>query len=162
LAGADRDERVRAIALVLALGSAAALALSIGWGRAGKVEASGYMSTRYALLSAPMLLVVYAVAELYSAPAARRRTQAVLCGAALVLLPLNTRVGLQRQSWFDHGFSAVESDVRKGASAAELADRHYQFLLPWNRNLLESGIETMREASMGPIGRGATSVTYIQ
>jgi hypothetical protein len=153
LASAWPTDRRRLLGLALLAGALVALALAMGWGRAGRVESSGRMSTRYALLAVPALCAAYFTAELYGSRGVRRLTQGALLVAAIGLLPMNTLVGVQRRNWFERGMESVESDVRAGVPVDALADRHYRFLLPWSRDDLAAGIRMLREDCVGPLAQ---------
>lgn len=162
LAGArltSAAERRRVLGLSLLIGAFAALALAIGLGRAAKVEASGYMSTRYALLSVPMLCASYLIVELYARRSVRNLTQGALFFIALGLLPLNTKIGLERRDWFQRGLKSFQSDLQAGMPLDVLADRHYQFLVPWSRSGLASGLKLMQQACLGPFAHQGTCST---
>lgn len=148
-----RSERCRGIGLVLAAGALAALAAAMGVGRAGRVEASGYMSTRYALLSVPMLCASYFIVELYASRTARKLAQGFLFLVALTLLPQNTMVGMERREWFQQGFASFQSDLQVGMPLTLVADRHYPFLLPWSRDALLGGMQLLQRACIGPFAR---------
>jgi hypothetical protein len=153
-------ERRRVFGLSLLVAAFVALALAIGVGRAAKVEASGYMSTRYALLSVPMLCASYFIVELYARRSVRNLTQGALLLIALGLLPLNTKIGFQRRDWFQRGLKSFQSDVQAGMPLEVLADRHFRFLVPWSRDGLASGLTLMQQACLGPFAHlGACSTT---
>jgi hypothetical protein len=155
------DDRRRVLGLMLVAGALAALAFALGWGRAGKIEASGHMSTRYALLSVPMLCAAYFSVELYASRSIRRLTHGALFVIVVVLLPLNTMVGLERRNWFERGFASYQVDLHGGIPVNQLAERHYKFLMPWSREQLAAGMEMLRQACLGPFSRICESILLL-
>lgn len=139
-------ERQRALGLTFFAAGCAALALAVGWGRSGLVPEVG-LPARYALLSAPTLVVAYFVWTLYSL---RRGVALVLLVVTAGLVPLNTRVGFGWRNWYVGGMAAVERDVTAGVDAAVLAERHRSFLLHWNQEKLEDGLRMLHDARLGP------------
>jgi hypothetical protein len=155
------DDRRRVLGLMLVAGALAALAFALGWGRAGKIEASGHMSTRYALLSVPMLCASYFTVELYASRTMRRLTHGALFFIVLVLLPLNTMVGLERRNWFEQGFTSYQVDLQAGMPLNQLAERHYKFLMPWSRDQLAAGMEMLHRTCLGPFSHTCASMLHL-
>lgn len=152
------DDRRRVLGLMLVVGAVAALAFALGWGRAGKIEASRHMSTRYALLSVPMLCASYFTMELYASLTLQKFVHRTLLVIVLVLLPLNTMVGLERRNWFEQGFTSFQADLQAGMPLNQLAERHYKFLMPWSRDQLAAGMEMLYQACLGPFSHTCESI----
>jgi len=150
LRSAEGEERVRITGLLAFLGAVAALALAVGWGRAGHVAATGRMPIRYTVFGAPGLCATYFTLLLYGPPWLRRTGPACLALLLVLLLPLNTRIGLERRDWFGAGMAAFERDLAAGVSAKQLAERHHAFLLHWDEALMVAGMKMLHDAGVGP------------
>ena len=149
----DEAERTRALGLLAFFAAFVVLAAALGWGRAGRVAATGRMSPRYVLLAAPLLCACYFALLLYGRERLRRAGPLALALLAALLFPLNTREGLKRRDWFGTGMAAFERDLASGASIDELAARHYQFMLHWDEPLMVAGMRQLRDAGIGPFAR---------
>jgi hypothetical protein len=145
----DRDERLRILGLLAFFAAAAVLAAAIGWGRAGRAAATGRMPTRYVLLAAPGLCAVYFTTLLYARGWARRAIPAALAAGFALLFPLNTWMGVDRRDWFGAGFAAFEHDLEAGASKADLARRHHEFMLHWDETLMAASLQQLHDAGIG-------------
>lgn len=141
-------DRQRALGLTFFAAGCAALALAVGWGRSGLVPEVG-LPARYALLSAPTLVVAYFIWTLYSRRL-RHGIALLLLVTAAVLVPFNTRIGFGWRNWYVGGMEAVERDVAAGVDAAVLAERHRAFLLHWDQEKLEDGLRMLQDARLGP------------
>jgi hypothetical protein len=75
---------------------------------------------------------------------------AVLATLVALLFPLNTHVGLERRAWFEAGFAPFERDLQAGMPGSVLAQRHYPFMLHWDVQLMEAGLQRLHEAGIGP------------
>ncbi len=153
LAGALRrreGERVRVLGLLMFFAAFIGLGAALGWGRAGRVAATGRMSPRYVLLAAPLMCAAYYSLLLYGTERLRRLGPAALALLAALLFPLNTREGLKRRDWFGAGMTAFERDLSGGASIEELAARHHAFLLHWDEPLMVTSMRQLREAGFRP------------
>jgi hypothetical protein len=148
LARCDRFERLRLIGLLLFVAGAVVLSLAIGSGRAAK----GGMSTRYALLGVPMFCLAYLAWEIYGPPALRKPARAGFLLIAILVLPFNTRVGMERRNWFGRGFQALEHDLGANVPPAVLAARHHAFLQQ-NEAVLATKIRMLHQARFGPFAR---------
>ena len=148
-AGTAPDTRIRDWGLLCFASAALLLVLSIGWGRAGSVAQFG-IPTRYAMLAAPALCMAWFAWQLHAPALGRRLVQWGLALAMLVLLVPNTRQGFGWRDWYLRGARAVEQDVARGATAAEIAATHRQFLLHWNERYLRDRLEMLRLARIGP------------
>jgi hypothetical protein len=144
-ARSDPSERFRILALLLFAAGTVVLALAIGSGRAAK----GGMSTRYALLGVPTFCLAYFSWEIYGTPALRKVARVSFLLIVVVLLPFNTRVGIERRNWFDRGFQALEHDLRSNVAAHVLAARHHAFLQQ-DETVLAAKIRMLRRARFGP------------
>jgi len=133
----------------------AALALVLAWSRSGWVPILG-MPSRYALLSVPGLCAVYFAWILYGPETARNRF-AIACAIAILLaLPFNVQEGLEERDIYVAGMRAFEQDLAEGLSWQELADRHYKFLLEWDRDGLAERMQMLQEAKIAPFARDAS------
>lgn len=146
------DERQRILGLLAFFAAAAVLTLAIGWGRAGRAEATGRMPTRYVLLAAPGLCAAYFSALLYGRSWPGRALPAAMAALLLLLFPFNTHAGLQRRAWFGAGFAAFERDLEAGTPAPELAHGHYEFMLHWDEPLMVASLRQLHAAGIGPFG----------
>jgi hypothetical protein len=143
-------DRVRVVGLLAFLAAAAMLVLAVGWGRAGRAVATGRMPTRYVLLAAPGLCAAYFTLLLYGNPWLRRTGPAALAVLLALLLPFNTRAGLQRRDWFGAGFASFERDLATGASATHLARDHHAFMLHWDEPMMVASLRMLHDARIGP------------
>ncbi len=148
-ADAAKEDRVRAARLLAFFAGGATLALAFGWGRAGLVPTVG-LPDRYVLLSAPLLVWAYVVAELYAGTAMRRGVQASLFVLAIVLLPPNTNRGLEWRQWYRTGMQSVVSDIEAGQPRRVLVERHGGFLMRWSPEKLAEGMDLLQRAHIGP------------
>ncbi|HEU4588079.1 MAG TPA: hypothetical protein VFS11_05510 [Gemmatimonadales bacterium] len=162
LASARREwttDRVRIVGLLAFFAAAALLVLAVGWGRAGRAVATGRMPTRYVLLAAPGLCAAYFTLALYGRPWLRRAGPAALAALLALLLPFNTRAGLQRREWFGAGFSAFERDLASGMSPTHLARDHHAFMLHWDEPMMVASMRMLHDARIGPFVRLAGEST---
>jgi hypothetical protein len=153
LAGARREwttDRARVLGLLAFFAAVVLLVLAVGWGRAGRAVATGRMPTRYVLLAAPGLCAAYFTLLLYGSPWLRRIGPVALAVLLGLLLPFNTRAGLQRRDWFGAGFSSFERDLASGASPARLARDHHAFMLHWDEPLMVASMRMLHDARIGP------------
>ncbi len=139
----------RAMGLLFFMGASLIFALAIGWGRAALVPTFG-LPIRYVLLAIPILLICYGSWELYGLPVLRNFIQWCLFISMLVLLFANTREGFIWRNYYVHGADTVIQDIRKGIPRSELVARHQQFLLHWNKELLSTSMQQLKDAGMGP------------
>jgi hypothetical protein len=146
-------ERLRIAGLLAFFVAVAVLAVAVGWGRAGRVAATGRMPTRYVLLAAPGLCAAYFTLLLFGQRWIRRAAPAALAALLALLFPINTRIGLQRRDWFGAGMSAFERDLDLGVPSTLLSQRHHAFLLHWDEALMRSSMRMLREARIGPFVR---------
>jgi hypothetical protein len=73
--------------------------------------------------------------------------------AGLAALPLNVREGLVWRDWYAAGMHAFEQDLSDGRSWRELGERHYLFLMHWDRDGLVERMRMLNRAKIGPLGR---------
>jgi hypothetical protein len=91
---------------------------------------------------------------LYGLETTRNRVAIAFAIAMLLALPFNVREGLAVRDWYVTNMRAFEQDLAKGLSWHEPADRHYQFLLPWDHDGLVERMRMLYEAKIDPFGRG--------
>jgi hypothetical protein len=143
-------DRARIVGLAAFFSAVALLILAVGWGRAGRAVATGRMPTRYVLLAAPGLCAAYFTLLLYGNPWLRRAGPAALAVLLALLLPFNTRAGLQRRDWFGAGFSSFERDLASSASPTRLARDHHAFMLHWDEPMMVASMRMLHDARIGP------------
>jgi len=144
--------RSRASGLLVFAAAIVALVLVMGWGRAGWVPRFG-MPDRYALLSVPGLCAAYFAWMLYGPEAVRDRIAIAFAITSLLALPFNIRDGLAWRDWYVTGMRAFEHDLSAGSSWQELGDKHHNFLMHWNRDVLVERMRMLHRAKIGPLGR---------
>jgi hypothetical protein len=142
-------ELQRAIGLLFFMGASLVFALAMGWGRAALVPTLG-LPIRYVLLAIPTLVICYSTWELYGLPVMRNIVKWSLFLSMLVLFYNNTREGLSYRNYHVLGSDAVIQDIRQGVPHSELVKRHQNFLLHWDKQLLRSSMEQLKNAGMGP------------
>lgn len=142
----------RASGLLVFGAAAVALVLVMAWGRAGWVPSFG-MPDRYALLSVPGLCAAYFAWMLYGPEAVRDRIAIAFAITSLLALPFNIRDGLAWRDWYVTGMRAFEHDLSAGSSWQELGDKHHNFLMHWNRDVLVERMRMLHGAKIGPLGR---------
>jgi hypothetical protein len=130
----------------------AALATAIARGRAGWVPQFG-MPIRYSLLSVPGLSAAYFAWLLYGPANLRDRVAVAFAIVSLLALPFNLREARGDQAYYAEGMDAFEQDLSAGLSWQELGDKHYRFLMHWDRDRLVEGMRMLNEAKIGPLGR---------
>jgi hypothetical protein len=145
-------ERSRASGLLVFGAATVALVLVMAWGRAGWVPSFG-MPDRYALLSVPGLCAAYFAWMLYGPEAVRDRIAIAFAITSLLALPFNIRDGLAWRDWYVNGMRAFEHDLSAGSSWQELGDKHHNFLMHWNRDVLVERMRMLQRAKIGPLGR---------
>jgi hypothetical protein len=123
------------------LGAIAMLVLLIGHARAGYAP---LIPSRYQLFSVPTLCAACLVWEFYGWRAARP-AQAILLVALIAILPVNASRGFGWRGWYVNGMKAVETDIAAGTTPGDLAQRHREFLLHWNQQLLAQDIKLLRD-----------------
>jgi hypothetical protein len=149
------SEKSRAIGLAVFMAAEAALAVAMAWGRAGWVPQFG-MPDRYALFSVPILCAAYFAWILYGPARLRDRIGTMFLIAALAALPFNLLEGRSYGEYYVSGMKAFEEDLSRGLSWEQLADRHYEFLLRWDRNALLERMKMLHSAKIGPLGSAAS------
>lgn len=145
-------ERFRLYGLLIFAAAMAALVVAIAWGRAGWVPRFG-IPDRYALFSVPGLCAAYFAWILYGPELLRDRIAVAFAAASLAALPLNLREGNWWRWWYAKNMTAFEQDLAAGLPWRELGDRHYDFLLHWNRDALVERMQMLHNAKIGPLGR---------
>ncbi|MCU7550625.1 hypothetical protein OCK74_16015 [Chitinophagaceae bacterium LB-8] len=139
----------RALGLFFFLGASLVFALAIGWGRAALVPTVG-LPERYVLLAIPTLVICYSAWELYGLPVMRNIVKWSLFLSMIILFFDNTRAGLNYRNYQVYGSDAVIKDIRLGVPHSVLVERHQNFLLHWDKQLLSSSMEQLKMAGMGP------------
>jgi hypothetical protein len=135
---ADREDRPRALGLMLFIGAGIALGLGIGWGRGGYPYR---IPDRYALLSVLPLVAAAFAWELYAPRRLGRRVAMGLAVLLVLMLPLNVRAGFEWRDWYVGGMRKVEADI---------AARHYPFLMHWSEDRLRAAMHDLHDAGIGP------------
>lgn len=147
--GQGGDRRRRALALLCVLGGVGLTALAIGYGRAALVPMEG-LPDRYALVTLPALLASWFAWELFGPAPARRVVHAALLALVVMLAPLNVAKGYGWRDWYTSGMEAVEADIRAGIPSEVMVERHGDFLMHWNADLLTARMAMLRDAAVGP------------
>jgi heme/copper-type cytochrome/quinol oxidase subunit 4 len=139
----------RAMGLLFFMGASLIFALAMGWGRAALVPTLG-LPIRYVMLAIPILLICYSSWELYGLPVLRNMINWGLFLSMLVLLFTNIHEGLIWRNYYVHGADAVIQDIKLGVPQSELVERHQQFLLHWDKQLLSTSMQQLKDAGIGP------------
>jgi hypothetical protein len=145
---ADREDRPRALGLVLFIGAGIALGLAIAWGRGAN---PGRMPDRYALLSVLPLVSAAFAWELYTPKWLGRRVALGLAVLLALMMPLNVHAGFKWRDWYVDGMRKVEADIDGGVPIPELAARHYPFLMHWSEDRLRTAMHYLHDAGIGPL-----------
>jgi hypothetical protein len=141
-----------AVALGLVLAGVVATAGAVAYGRAALVPTEG-LADRYVIITVPAIIGAWFVVQRFGAAGVRRLVQGLVLAGAVVLLPLNWQQGYEWRDWYVGEMESVERDLDAGVNAEELADRHGDFLMHWDRDELVRRIELLRDADIGAIGR---------
>lgn len=131
------------------MGGSIVFALAMGWGRAALVPRYG-MPIRYVLLAAPTLIICYSSWQLYGPRLLRNIIQWSLFLIMVALIIPNTKGGLSWRNWYLAGTDAVLKDIKDGVPKSEMATRHQTFLLHWNKQMLMTGMQQLKESGIGP------------
>ena len=142
-------ELTRAIGLFLFLGGNIIFAFALGYGRATMVPTVG-LPMRYVLLAVPTLIICFSSWQLYGSPDLRKVIQWGLFLAMFILILPNTRKGLVWRNWYIKGADAVLQDVKTGVPQSQIVSRHQKFLLHWDKDMLNNGVQQLKQAGMGP------------
>jgi hypothetical protein len=142
---------LRTLGLLMFAAAMAGLVLALAWGRAG--DHIPGMPDYYALLSVPGLCAAYFAWILYGSEPVRNWTTTGFAIASLLALPFNVRDGDAWLSWYVAGMRSFEQDLSTGFSWQELGDKHYKFLLAWNRDALVERMRMLHDAKIGPLGK---------
>jgi hypothetical protein len=148
LALSRREERLRAAGLLACLAAMGLLALGIGYGRNGIGLGSGF-SSRYSLLIAPALCLVFLAATLYGGRIRARLVEMTLFVAACVIFVANTRSGLDYAHYRDAPADALLADVAAGVPPSAIGQRYAPLIYP-NAQVMEQRLEMMRVGKVGP------------
>jgi hypothetical protein len=149
-----KSERFRIFGLLVFAAAMAALVVVMAWGRAGWVPIQD-MPDRYALLSVPGLCAAYFVWVLYGSETVRDRIAIGFAITSLFALPFNLREGNSWRQWYVSGMRAFDHDLSARLSWQDLGDKHYKFLMHWNRDALVERMRMLHDAKIGPLGRAA-------
>ena len=139
----------RTFGLFLFMGASIVFGLAMGWGRAGWVPTLG-MPIRYVILAVPTLIICYSAWELYGLPFLRRLVKWGLLISMLFLLLENTQMGFEWRNYYLQGANAVIRDIKQGVPHSVLVERHQRFLIHWDKELLSTGMQQLKNAGMGP------------
>ncbi|MCW3091605.1 MAG: hypothetical protein JWP81_2674 [Ferruginibacter sp.] len=139
----------RAGGLFLFLGGNVLFALAMGYGRAAQVASVG-LPIRYVFLSMPLLIICYSTWQFYGLPLSRKMIQWGLFITMLILIVPNTRKGFNWRDYCVQGADSVIHDINYGVPRSALVERHVNFLLHWDKNMLAKGMQQLKEARMGP------------
>jgi hypothetical protein len=124
LAGAGvvlfRARRAERWLLLAFLAGGFALAVEVGYSRAEHIPVWG-IPDRYALIAAPVLCCAYIAYDRYGAPIWRRLGPGLICGAVMVLLPLNVILGLQYRNWYQQLVDPYADEIKAGVPLSQLA-----------------------------------------
>jgi hypothetical protein len=139
----------KAIAILFLLAGSMLFALVMGWGRAAWVPIYG-LPIRYVILSVPTLILCYGTWTNFGLNRAGRYMQWSLFLIMLFLLYPNTREGIKWGSWYLHECNKVMKDIAKGVPHTQLAEKNQEFLLHWNKKMLITAMQQLKDAGMGP------------
>lgn len=149
-------ERQRALGILLFAGNLVVFALALGWGRAGYYQLAqhkGLLPERYVLFAVPILVVCFFVWELYGSKKIGNIAQIALLLGTIVLLPFNTKAGLDSGRWYLREMNSVQNDLLAGLPRSMLVQRHGAFLLHWDENKLSAGMQMLHNAGIGPFAK---------
>jgi hypothetical protein len=173
-------EAPRALGLLLFLAAYLSVALAIGWGRAESEPGIG-LQLRYVTLSLPILAAIYFVLLLY-APRWGRVGTLTLVATSILMLGMNTPVGLMQGAQRRAIGRALEHDIAAGMPAFALAERYAGFpfhVYPTTlKDKLAGYLADLRDAGVGPfrniahdpsfreiplrLNRGASTICEVQ
>ena len=151
-------ERACALGLLCAFGAFACLALTVGLGRAGAGEGSGF-ALRYVTLVTPIWIAVFFTWDIYTSAVVRRVALTCAVSAVLVLLWPSTRDAIEAGRNLAVRAGQFVADVREGASDYVLVKRHTGFLHP-SQDLLAAKIAMLRKARIGVFSNIQTNPTF--
>ncbi len=147
-------ERLHATGILLAFTNCMVTVLAVGYGRASAKQMYGGLPLRYAILAVPLFFLMYLAWERYGYARLRRAVPRMLFAALCLLLPLNIHSGLLHQKPYRHGMGALETDIRAGKSAVQLARAHGQFLIGWwDSARLAQEIQQLQDSDMSGFGK---------
>jgi hypothetical protein len=156
----DPGRRRRAAALGALLTGTALTIAAVGYGRAALVPSEG-LPDRYVIAAVPTLVVSWLAWQMFGPPRARFAVQVSLLLAVALLVPRNVAEGYEFRDWYTAGMDAVERDLRAGAPVDVLVDRHGEFLMHWDDDLLAARMRLLAREGIGPfaelhVGWGGT------
>lgn len=143
------DQQGRALALLCFLGGSALSALAVGYGRAALVPSEG-LPDRYVMVTLPALLAAWFAWQLFGPVRVRRVVHALVLGLVVVLVPFNTAKGYEWRDWQTAGMDAVERDLGAGVPLEAMVERHGDFLMHWDDELLAARMAMLQRAGIGP------------
>jgi len=156
-----REERPRAVGLLLFLVALGSLALAVGLGRGGRPWDG--LESHYGTLALSILCLMYLAWEIYGSRAASRFVQMCLFALMCGVFALNTSSGLSDAAYFQHEAREVEQDILAGVQPCELAERHIQLFFSAHqdsrwvytdraglRNRVVAGLRSLHRANAGP------------
>jgi len=146
-----KQERARAVGLLLFLATVTAFSVALGRGRAQVLllpEWGGIWPARYCLLAVPALFVVFFIWELYGPAKLRGPLLGTLVVMMIFLLPYNILHGLWWRDWYLQGVEAFERDLRAGLPRTVVVERNREFLFRW----MDSSFDKLRMLQEARIG----------
>jgi hypothetical protein len=155
-------ERGRILGLVLFLGASASVALGIGWGRAGLGDFAG-IAPRYGLLTLPPLIGVYLAWVCYAPSRARELLSMSLLALFCLGFAFRVESGFQQaQANLDKSIAFLR-DLRAGAPAEQLAERHAGVLFPSSmKDCVAQWLTELKRAGYEPFTALQTWPTYTE
>jgi hypothetical protein len=120
------------------------LAGEVGQSRGGYLPYFG-LPDRYAVIAAPVLCCAYLAYERYGGGMARRLGPALLCAAAVVVLPLDVVFGLQFRDWYHAEVDPFVHAVATGVPPAELG----RYRATYEGQEIWAGMSDLQQAHVG-------------
>jgi hypothetical protein len=148
LAVRNGPERLRIVGVIACLAAGGLLVLGIGYGRSGVSVGAGFVS-RYSLLAAPLLCLVFLAAIVYGGRFCGRLVQMTLLICACSMIVPNMQSGLAYARNRDATADAMLADIAAGVPPAALAQRYSPAIYP-NAEPMIARLEMMRAARVGP------------
>lgn len=144
------EERPRALALLLFLGSTIGLAVGVGWGRAGGGPFAVF-EPRYVSLVAPFLCVVYLAWVAYSPRRFDGLVPMILLSMTAVLIWPNVQTALQFGEGYRTQMSRLQADVKAGSPPYVILRRYTPFV-NFSQDSLTRYLPMVREARLAGFG----------
>jgi len=125
-----------------------ALAIAIGFGRA-YIGPLGGFETRYITLSAPLLLLLFFLYEVYGSPALKRHVPRTLFALMSILFVINTQKGISYSTNLWKHVGKFEQDMRDGVPAEALGVRYADQWGHAARELISTRLVWLQTARLG-------------